>query len=191
MDDSDHTAPPIRTLRFDGPSELYANIPEIADFTIHRPHEDEDNYSYFDRLKSSTTPEDALTFVAFAAEMRTAIVWGMQVYSTILPSPEMDDAELLAKLHRWMEYPNNDTRWDLMQNTLFWTKRSPIVYFGLAAGWSGGPIAPHDPSLPPAWRAPKAVNAAVLTTLAKGGTEQRSINLASSLGLAETLFRVY
>jgi hypothetical protein len=191
LDDSDHTVPPIKSLRFDSPTELYQNIPEVADFTIHRPIEGEENYAYLDRLKSSTTPEDALTYVAFCAEMRTSIVWAMQVYSSLLPVPEASDTQLLAQLHRWLEYPNNETRWDVLRSALFWPQRSPVVYLGLAAGWSSGPIAPHDPSSPPAWRAPKAVNAAVLTTLAKGGSERRSINLATTFKLADNLFRVY
>ncbi|CUH78130.1 hypothetical protein TRM7557_01737 [Tritonibacter multivorans] len=186
---NDLTVPPMRSMRYDSPAQLYAAVPEVAAFTKHRPSVEEDNFYYFQRLKGSTTPEDAITFAAFSAEARSAIHWAMQAVRTTLPEPGPEDAELLIAIGQWMDYPGNETRWRALQLALFAPRRSPIVYIGLAVGWSGGIMAPNDPSRPPVWRTASAVNAALLTTLARGGAEQRSVNMARILDAATSLFR--
>jgi len=189
--DSDLTIPPMQTLRTDGPAQLYRDIPELASFTKHRPTEEEDPLGYLTRLKSSTTPEDAVTYSAFAVEPRAAIHWAAQSIRTILPDLSPDDLQLMSWVMQWLEHPTKENRWRTLQVALFAPRRSPVVYLGLAIGWSGGPLAPNDPSVPPKWRSSHAINAAVLGALAAGDPAYRSVNLARVLDLAAALFRVY
>lgn len=189
--DVDLTIPPLRVLRYDAPVQLYAEIPKISAFTKHVPQEDEDNFSYLDRLRRSTTPEDAVTFAAFATEPRSSISWGVQSVRAVVPDPNPDDLQLLSWISQWLEHPSDETRWRTMQVAMFAPRRSAFVYLGLAVGWSGGALAPNDHSAPPSWRAPRAVNAAVLTAIAKAGATNRSVNLARVLDLASNMFRVY
>ena len=189
--DFDQTIPPQNALRFDRPHELYRSMPEVAGFTRNRPTEDEDSLGYLERLRSSTTPEDAITFSAFAVEPRVSIQWGMNAVRLTLPDIPPDEVQLMTWIAQWLEHPTTDNRWRTMQVAMFAPRRSPAVYLGLAVGWSGGPLAPNDPVAVPAWRTPRAVNAAVLRSIGQGGLEQRSVSLARVLDLASGLFRVY
>lgn len=187
----DRTVPPVQALRFLSPVDLYRSIPEIAGFTKHRPEEGEDALYFFERLRSSTTPEDAVTYSAFATEGHVAIAWGLESIRITLPDVPATDQQLLNFISNWLDHPTADNRWRVMQAALFAPNRSAVVYLGLAVGWSGGALAPNDPVVVPAWRTPKAVNAAVLRTVGQVGLANRSVSLARVLDLAAGLFRVY
>ncbi|MEL6915894.1 MAG: hypothetical protein AAFP13_15475 [Pseudomonadota bacterium] len=189
--DHDQTIPPIRTLRFDRPADLYAGLPEVAGFTKHRPEAEEDAFAFFERLRASTTPEDAVTYTAFAAEPELAVGWGLEAVRRTIAQMPADEEQLLNWIAQWRENPSAENRWKVLQVALFAPRRSPAVYLGLAAGWSGGPFAPNDPVRIPSWRTPRAVNAAVLRSIGQVGLEQRSVCLARVLDLAAGLFRVY
>ena len=192
-DDSeqDHTIPPLRALRFESPAELYAEIPEVGGFTKHRPNEGEDALSFFERLRASTTPEDAITYTAFATEPQMSIGWAVEAIRMVLPDLPPDELQLMSWISQWLDHPSAENRWRTMQVALFAPRRSPSVYLGLAVGWSGGALAPNDPVTVPEWRAPKAVNAAILRAVGQVGLEQRSVCMARVLDLAAGLFRVY
>ncbi|MEL6689806.1 MAG: hypothetical protein AAFP28_05755 [Pseudomonadota bacterium] len=190
MDDG-QTIPPQTSLRFERPTDLYKLLPEVGDFTKHRPEEEEDAYGYLERLRASTTPEDAITYTAFAAEPQLAIRWGADVVRTTLENMPHDEEQLLSWVQAWVDNPVPEYRWRTLQVALFAPRRSPAVYLGLAVGWSGGPFAPNDPVTIPEWRTPRAVNAAVLRSLSQVGLDQRSVAMARVLDLAAGLFRVY
>lgn len=189
--EQDRTIPPLRALRFDRPVDLYKRIPEVGGFTKHRPTEDEDPLGFFERLRGSTTPEDALTYTAFATEPQVAINWGVESLRINLPDLPPDEKQLMSWISQWLDHPSSENRWRTMQVALFAPRRSPTVYLGLAVGWSGGALAPNDPVTLPEWRSPKAVNAAILRALGQVGLEHRSVCLARVLDLAAGLFRVY
>lgn len=189
--ESDHTIPPLRAVRFDRPSDLYKEIPEVAGFTKHRPKKDEDALAFFERLRASTTPEDAITYTAFATEPQMAIGWGVESIRMTLQDLPPDELQLMSWISQWLDHPSAEKRWRTMQVALFAPRRSATVYLGLAVGWSGGALAPNDPVAVPQWRSPKAVNAAILRALGQVGLEQRSVSLARVLDLAAGLFRVY
>lgn len=189
--DFDATIPPKKMLRHEPPAELYRAIPEVAYFTRQTPDEGEESHRFFERLKASTTPEDAVTFTAFATEPGVAIRWGMDCIRVAVPEPAPDEMQLLSWVATWLDHPNHDNRWRAMQVAMFAPRRSPAVYLGLAVGWSGGPLAPNDPVQVPAWRCPRAVNSAIMRSIGQVGLERRSACLARVLDLAAGLFRVY
>ncbi|MEM9435586.1 MAG: hypothetical protein AAGA15_00985 [Pseudomonadota bacterium] len=192
-DENDYgqTIPPVQTLRYDKPHDLYLNMPEVADFTKHRPEPDEDAFGFLERLRGSTTPEDAITYTAFAAKPELAIRWGADVVRMTLTNMPHDEEQLLNWVQLWVENPSSENRWRTLQVALFAPRRSPAVYLGLAVGWSGGPFAPNDPVMIPDWRTPRAVNSAVLRSVSQVGLHQRSVVMARVLDLAAGLFRVY
>lgn len=61
------TQPPLSALRYATPAELYVAMPAVAQLTQHRPRESEEGIDFLMRLRASTTPEEAVTFTAFAA----------------------------------------------------------------------------------------------------------------------------
>lgn len=189
--DGDHTTPPLRTLRENSPAELYRVMPEVGYLTKNRPLPDEDGWTFLDRCRFSTAPEDAVAFTSFAAEPKVAIGWAAESLRITLPELTPEERQLMSWVIQWLEHASQENRWRVLQVAMFAPRRSPVVYLGLAVGWSGGALAPNDPAQMPAWRTPRAVNAAIMNAVAKGGLEQRSVNLARVLDLAAGLFRVY
>ena len=189
--EQDRTIPPLRAVRYDRPIDLYREIPEVGGFTKHRPDDQEDPLGFFERLRASTTPEDAITYTAFATEPQVAINWGVEAIRVSLPDLPPDELQLMSWISQWLDHPSAENRWRTMQVALFAPRRSATVYLGLAVGWSGGALAPNDPVAVPEWRSPKAVNAAILRGLGQVGREHRSVCLARVLDGAAGLFRVY
>lgn len=196
-DDFDHanepdkTQPPVSALRFPTPFELYAQMPQVTQMTQHRPREGEDGLDFLMRLRGSTTPEEAVTFTAFAALPKMAIWWGYECLRQAADDLTTADRAMMEMVAIWTTYPDNENRFRTMQAALYAPVRSPAVYLALAVGWSGGPIAPNDPAPVPAYRAPRAINTAVLSSLARSDLSRRPVRLARFIDQAVSLFRVY
>ncbi|WP_299733451.1 hypothetical protein [uncultured Tateyamaria sp.] len=192
MDDlnSEQTLPPARAIRFDRVNDLYAEMPEIAKF-IETPAEDDDGYrSFLERLRASQTPEDAVTFTAFALQAKAGIKWGMECVASLIPDMAPEDTKLMNLVSEWLDDPTSENRWKTLEVALFAPRRSPAVYLGLAVGWSGGPLAPNDLVTVPAWRAPRALSSAVMRAVGQMRTEHRGESLDFVLDRAAGLFRL-
>ena len=187
----DKTKPPVSTLRFETPFELYRNLPQIAQLTQQRPTEHEDELEYLFRLRASTTPEEAVTFTAFAVLPKMAIWWGYECLRLAGDDLSTEERQLMELVANWTQYPDNENRYRAMQAGLYGRVRYPSLYLCLAVGWSGGPIAPNDPAGVPPHRAPRAINTAVLSCLARADLNGRSVRLARFIDQAASLFRVY
>lgn len=187
----DKTQPPVSALRYATPAELYKAMPQVMHMTQHRPREAEDGIDFLMRLRASTTPEEAVTFTAFAALPKMAIWWGYECLRLSGDELTPADRAMMELVANWTNYPDNENRYRAMKTALYAPVRSPAVFLGLAVGWSGGPIAPNDNAQVPAHRAPRAVNSAVLSCLARADLQQRPVRLARFIDQAVSLFRVY
>lgn len=187
----DKTQPPVAALRYDTPASLYAHMPHVAQLTLHRPHETESALDYLYRLRASTTPEEAVTFTAFAAMPKMGIWWGYECLRLSGYELSHADRELIEHVANWTQYPDNENRYRAMRAALYAPVRTPAVFLGLAVGWSGGPIAPNDPAGVPPHRGPRALNTAVLSCLARTDIQSRSIRLARFIDEAVVLYRAY
>lgn len=192
MDDlnSERTLPPARAIRFDRVTELYAEMPETAKFIETPPEEDEGYRGFLERLRASHTPEEAVTFTAFALQPKAGIKWGFECVSSLIPDMGPDDARLMTLVGTWLEDDSSENRWNALQLALFAPRRSPAVYLGLAVGWSGGPLAPNDLVTVPPWRAPRAISSAVMRAVGQMRTEHRGESLDFVLDRAAGLFRL-
>lgn len=185
---TDETQPPQTLLRFETPSLLYANMPHLPQMTQQRPLETESGLDFLRRLRGSTTPEEAITFAAFAVLPKMAIWWGYECLRDVAHVLSAEDRALMELVAIWTAYPDNENRYRTMKAALYAPVRTPAVYLGLAVGWSSGQIAPNDPSLVPAHRAPRAINTAVLSSLARVDLSQRPVRLARFINQAMLLF---
>ncbi|MEP4196410.1 MAG: hypothetical protein ABJL99_12330 [Aliishimia sp.] len=189
--EADSTQPPLGALRFEMPQDLYAAIPQLSELTQKRPMADEDALDYLWRLRASTTPEEAVTYTAFAALPQMAIWWAHECLRLMPETLDQADLDMMENVGRWISAPNKDMRHQIMRQALWASKRSPAVMLGLSVGWSGGSIAPNDPANVPVSRSPKSINSAVLSSLAQAQLSRRSVLLAKIIDMAESLFRVY
>ncbi len=188
---TDKTAPPRRSTRYDTPSELYTRLPEVQMLTTMRPRQDEGNLQYLYRLRSSTTPEESVTFAAFAAQPTVAAGWGYECLRLMADHLSPLEKPLLQDIAAWVSSPTTAMRHRLMREALFAPTRTPSVLLGLAVGWSVGGPAPNDPMRPPPYRTPQAINSAVLSCLARADLSRRPSYLARYIDMAETLFRAF
>lgn len=186
----DKTKPPITRLRYETPFELYRNLPQVAQLTQHRPREDEAILDFLYRLRSSTTPEEAITFAAFAVLPKLAIWWGYECLRQASDEMDKTERQMMEHVANWTQYPADENRFRAMQMGLYTPTKSPVVYLCLAVGWSGGPIAPNDTAGVPPHRSPRAINTAVLSCLARHDVQTRQVWLARFIDQAATLLTV-
>lgn len=190
-DPTDKTTPPRPSSRYDTPAELFAHLPQVHDLTQIRPRQGEDNLQFLARLRGSTTPEEAVTFTAFAALPTVAAGWGYECLRQMADHLSPLERPMMQDIAAWIANPTSNMRYKLMREALWAPSRSPSVLLGLAVGWSTGGPAPNDPLRPPPWRTPQAMNSAVLSCLARAELSRRSIYLARFINMAESLFRAY
>jgi hypothetical protein len=193
MDDlnSEPTLPPIRAIRFDTLDRLFDELPELNDFITDRPDSGEGYRAFLQRLRASATPEDAITFTAFALTPKAGVKWALDCILRLQPEQPWSDTQLMNWITAWLEDPQPDARWKTLELSLFTTPRSPMVQVGLAVGWSGGPLAPNDFVEMPAWRTPRVLSSAVLKALGQLPTDQRDAGTDYILDKAVGLFRIH
>ncbi len=190
-DGSEKTRPPMTAARYETLPDLYAAIPQLAELTQQRPREGEMPLTYLLRLRASTTPEEAVTFTAFAIQPKLAIWWGHECLRLMSNTLSPLDRAMMERVAAWIGRPETDLRHAVMKEALWAPARSPGVHLALAVGWSGGSIAPNDPAPVPPFRAPRAINTAVLSCLAKASVARRPSLLARFIDMAESLLRLY
>ena len=187
----DKTKPPVSSLRYETPFELYKHLPQVSQLTQHRPREDEGVIDFLYRLRASTTPEEAVTFTAFAALPKMAIWWGYECLRQAADDLDGEERKMMELVANWTQYPDNENRYRAMQLGLYTRVRNPAMYLCLAVGWSGGTIAPNDTAGVPPHRTPRAINSAILSCLARADLQQRQVRLARFIDQAASLFTVY
>lgn len=185
------TQPPVSALRYATPYELYANLPQLLNVTQLRPQDNETNVDFLNRLYQSQTPEEAVTFTAFAARPRMSVWWGYECLRSLRSDFSMADRDMLERIANWSTSGDNELRYAIMKTALFAERRTATMVLGLAAGWSGAQVAPNDPTPIPPHRTPGAVNAAILSALAQCQLANRPQHITKLVRLAESLFCAY
>jgi hypothetical protein len=187
VEDPDRTLPPAAPLRMRAALDLFAGMPRLAGLIGPAPEAGESVADFARRLERSATPEDALVLAAFALRPEPAIRWAR----ALLPGPAgPDEAAMLGLVDAWLaaDHPRERERHAAMRLALFAPVAGPAVHLGLAVGWSGGSYAPNDPSAVPAFRAPRAVAAAVAGALAGVPVSGRAQWVGQALDRAVLLF---
>ena len=185
------TRPPVSALRFPTPDELFAATPQLRELLQLRPREGGTNTDFLHRLFECQTPEEAITFTAFAVQPKLSVWWGYECLRTLSTEFSREDRDLLERIATWSTQGGTEIRYQIMQKALFAETRSAAVMLGLAAGWSGTQAAPNDLAPVHPNRTPRAVNAAVLSALAQCGLANRAAHMANLLKLAESMFQAY
>ena len=190
-DDLEKTRPPRRTLRTESPTELFAQLERLPELVKPRPRADENGLQFLYRLRGSTTPEEAVTYVAFAALPISAVGWGYECLRMMAEHLDASERPMMHLISDWLNDPTTSRRHIIMRQALWAPVRNPSVLLGLAVGWASGGPAPNDPEPSPPHKAPVAINSAVLSCLARTQLRQRPVYLARFLDMAEALFRAY
>lgn len=143
---------------------------------------------YCRSLLDSKIPEEAITFCAYLLARRVAVWWGHQCLARLKDVLDEQDREMLVLAEDWIREPEEDRRYAALDAAMATRVKTPGVWIALAAGWSGGSLAPRNlaPVTPPPYLTPRAVNTGILAALARRPMADRSAALRdlTELGLS-------
>jgi hypothetical protein len=167
-------------LRFNTARDLFEAFPAALDDMAARPS-GRPSLEFVRELAVSPTPEDAITFTAYLLASREAVWWGHQCLSMLADHLAETDQQLMALAEDWVRQPDEERRNHALEQGMAAPTKTPGVWIALAAGWSGGSMAgPDVPAVaPPPYLTAKAVNAGVLSVLARVDRTRRAKTLGT------------
>ena len=180
----------MSATRFSSARDLFAAFP-TAGQDISAPPGDEPPLVFLERLRHSSTPEDAVSLLAYALGRREAVWWAAQSVRLLARiAPGQEDAPLQAA-EAWVRDPDDLRRRDALRLGMGGNHRLATTWVALAAGWSGGNIGPNAQAVVPATpeMTPKAVRTAILVALATVSARERRIRLQASIDIGMPLMR--
>lgn len=168
---------------------LFGDIPEIAEDMAARPAPAMSSPRFLRMLQEGATPEEAITFAAYVLQPRHAVWWAHECLQSLPELLGEDDRQILSLCAVWAADPAEEKRRAVLDAAMAMPSRAPGVWIALGAGWSGGSMAPADsPDVPaPDFLTGRAVNAGVLSFLARVPVDQRRRRLSHFVGMAEVL----
>lgn len=175
-------------LQFATARELFEACPQIAEDMTAQP-DGRPALLFLTALAETATPEEAVTFAAYALERRHAIWWGHECLRHAASALTEHDARMMELAAIWVGQPDEDTRYAALEAAQASPAKTPGVWLAFAAGWSAGSMAPRQaPAVPvPRFVASRALNAAVLSALARIERQTRPEMLKSYVQMARML----
>jgi hypothetical protein len=165
-------------LRFGTARDLFEAFPTASEDIAAQPA-DRPSLDFMAELVGGPTPEDGITFCAYLLPKREAVWWAHECLVDVADLLSGEDHELLALAEGWVRYPDEEQRSAVLDAGMAGAAKTPGVWVALAAGWSGGSMLTPDmePVEPPPYLTAKAVNAGVLSALARVDRKARAATL--------------
>ena len=175
-------------LRFSTARGLFDAFPAALEDMAARPS-DRPSLEFVKELAASPTPEDAITFTAYLLGPREAVWWGHQCLSMLADHLAATDQQLMALAEDWVRHPDEERRNHALEQGMASPTKTPGVWLALAAGWSGGSMMGPDapPVPPPPYLTARAVNAGVLSVLARVERTRRAATLRAFVDMGSRL----
>ncbi|GJD57298.1 DUF6931 family protein [Methylobacterium dankookense] len=176
--------------RFSTARDLYAAFPS-TERDINAEPTDEPPLTFLQRLRQSETPEDAVSFLAYALGRREGVWWAAQSVRLLCRiAAGQEDAPLQAA-ESWVRDPDDLRRREALRLGMTGNHRLATPWVALAAGWSGGNVGPSAQAVVQATpeMTPKAVRTAILVALATVSARDRSSRLQACIDLGVPLMR--
>lgn len=155
-------------LRFHTAKELFNAFPTAAKDMRAQPSEQK-SIDFCRSLLAGKVPEEAITFCAYLLPRRTAVWWGHECLGNLPDTLDEQDRLMLELAHEWVTEPEEDRRYAALDAGMSAEEKTPGVWVALAAGWSGGSLAPRgmDTVTPQPFLTARAINVGILFCLAK------------------------
>lgn len=183
------TEEPAAGLRVQLAAELFAGLPALPTLLVARPKEGEHCLDFLRRLRLGDTPEEAVSFMAFALQPRHAVWWG---HECLKATPDLltdQDSQMMALITTWVAEQDDDSRYAALDAAMTVDVHGPGVWLALAAGWSGGSMSARGlpPVPPPPSATGQALNAGLHSALARAPLDKRRRLLEHYVSMAEVL----
>ena len=183
------TTEPCPGLRLQGAAELFQAMPPLGGLVMGRPTPGQHCLDFLHQLASGQTPEEALTFMAFALLARQAVWWGHECLKAVPELLTGQDHEMMALIGPWVARNDDDSRYAALEAGLQAEVHGPGVWLALGAGWSGGSISGRGlpPVPPPVGATGQALNAAINSALARVAQDRRRRTIDHFAAMATVL----
>lgn len=160
-------------IRFSKTRQVFATFVTATDDITAAPT-DEPPLAFLRTLSMSPMPQDAVSFCAYLLPRREAVWWACQCVLALRGAAGGDRLSALAEA--WVRDPEEERRREALDAALGADPAFATTWLALAAGWSGGSMAPAGtpPVPPPPHLTAKAVRAAILMALARVGPQERA-----------------
>ena len=142
-------------LRFNAAGQVFDAFPRVTAGIGLRPNAEEAPVDFARRLLARGAGFDPIVYVASVLPRREAVWWGCQCVRA-LSGGQADDALLAAET--WVRKPEEGERRAALQIGTTGDTDAPSTWLALAAGQSGGSIAPEDGPRVHAWAESTATN---------------------------------
>jgi hypothetical protein len=179
----------MTTLRFSTALQVFEAFPTLRDDVQSAPTA-ESPAVFLRALGAGATPEDGVAFCAHALGRREAVWWASQCVRRLPPAPFAADPAIEAA-DAWVHEPREDRRLAALRLGMGADRRAPTTWLALAAGWSGGNIAPAGMGVshPEPHYTARAARVAILSGLARVTAHDRRFQLAYCLEAGLHLMR--
>ncbi|SON55874.1 hypothetical protein HDIA_2333 [Hartmannibacter diazotrophicus] len=168
-------------LRFNSAADVFKAFPTVSE-DILTPPADVSPLDYLRGLGASATPEEAITFCAYLLPRREAVWWACQCIMAFPALQGPNDGPLLELTERWVRDPDEETRTACMEAASKVQPMTPAGWAAMAVAWTGNMTANAEfPMQAPDHLTAKAVNVAILGTLAGVPASERSQTLSAFL----------
>lgn len=162
-------------VRFDSARDVFEAFANLK-YAVAPTADETAPVDYARALMASSSPTDAIVFLAHLLPRREAVWWAAQCVRAMLGARVEDDG--LRAAEAWVRAPEDDSRRAALAIANAGDQRVPTTWLAFAAGWSGGSVTPLDKDPLPAPPAACAIGAhtAVLLAAAAGdplGVAQR------------------
>ncbi len=142
-------------LRFNAAGQVFEAFPRVTAGIGLRPNGEEAPVDFARRLLARGAGFDPIVYVASVLPRREAVWWGCQCVRA-LNGGRTDDA--LQAAESWVRNPEDAERRAALQIGMSGDTNAPSTWLALAAGHSGGSIAPEESPPVHAWAEATATN---------------------------------
>ena len=156
----------MASLRFATVRDLFDAFSTVKDDVSAEPN-DEPSVTFLRSLVEKGDWAKAISFCAYLLPRREAVWWGCQTLRAIQQANPAGAAALNVA-EAWVHAPEESLRRQALDLASRSDPAQPTTWMALAAGWSGGSIAPPEMrSVPPApYQTARAIRAGLLIAMA-------------------------
>lgn len=164
-----------KPLRFATARDLFNAFPSARKDMKAQPT-DQASLDFCRSLLAGPVPEEAITFCAYLLPRRAAVWWGHECLSNVPDTLDDQDRRMLELAHDWVSEPEEERRYAALDGGMAAEEKTPGVWIALAAGWSGGSLAPRglETVTPQPFLTARAVNTGILSCLARVSLADRA-----------------
>jgi hypothetical protein len=164
-------------VRFATARALFETFPPSMTRIAAEPT-DETPTAFLQKLSAEGNIHDAVTFCSYLLPRRDAVWWACGCARSLLGDIRQSQAAGLLAAEAWVYEPDEKHRQEALKIGTGSDSNDPLTWLALAAGWSGGSLAPDRPRPVPMPHYMTARAARIAVILSLGAMKNNDARLA-------------